>query len=215
MCWAWDRSADVRFFLAFSRGWPDRQLKYSTSRESPATWGLTQPPPRSYVRLLEAVFLVHRLPVWGRSLRARAVAKPKLHIVDSGLAAHLMRVSVERLVRVDPGALSEFGHLMETFCVAEILKQLAWADDSAHLGHWRTYDGEEVDLIVERGDGTVTAVEVKVSGRADHQAFKGLRILRDSLGAMFAGGIVLYGGERSYTYDDRLRAVPIDRLWLA
>ena len=38
----------------------------------------------AYVTLLENLFLIHRLPAWGRTLRARATALPKLHLVDSG-----------------------------------------------------------------------------------------------------------------------------------
>lgn len=40
----------------------------------------------TYTKLLEAVFLVHRLPAWGKTLGSRAGATPKLHVVDSGLA---------------------------------------------------------------------------------------------------------------------------------
>jgi uncharacterized protein len=175
--------------------------------------GLDPVTAEEYTRLLEAVFLVHRLPAWGRNLRARAAAKPKLHVVDSGVAAHLMRVNAERLVRVDPVAQSELGHLLETFCVGEILKQLAWADDMAHVGHWRTYDGDEVDLVLERSDGAVVGVEFKASSRVEGSTFRGLQILRDSLGPTFLGGVVLHTGQRSYTYEDRLHVAPIDRMW--
>jgi uncharacterized protein len=45
------------------------------------------------------------------------------------------------------------------------------------------------------------------------RSFDGLRRLRDKLGSTFLAGIVLYTGERSYTFDDRLHAAPVDRLW--
>jgi len=54
------------------------------------------------------------------------------------------------LGRLDPAALSEFGHLLETFVVGEILKQASWTGDIAGVGHWRTHDGHEVDLVIER-----------------------------------------------------------------
>jgi hypothetical protein len=62
-------------------------------------------------------------------------------------------------------------------------------------------------------DGGVTGFGVKSDTRVPGKAFQGLRQLRDNLGASFLGGVVLYAGERGYTYDDRLHAVPIDRLW--
>lgn len=38
-------------------------------------------------------------------------------------------------------------------------------------------------------------------------------MLRDTVGDGFLGGVVLYLGQRSYTFEDRLHVVPVDRLW--
>ena len=108
---------------------------------------------------------------------------------------------------------TEFGHLLESFCVNEILKQLSWQDESYLVGHWRTHDGAEVDLVIETPDGRVLGVEVKASGRVDRADAAGLRALRTTLGAAFIGGIVLHTGQRAFTLDGNIHAVPIDRLW--
>lgn len=168
----------------------------------------------NYTKLLEAVFLVHLLPAWGVTLRSRVVATPKAHMVDSGVAARLLRLTEAKLSRLQPAALTELGHLLETFCVNELLKQLSWLTEPVQTGHWRTHDGHEVDLVVERLDGGIVGFEVKSEGRVPGTAFRGLRQLRDRLGTVFLGGVVLYTGERSYTYDDRLHVAPIDRLWM-
>jgi len=81
------------------------------------------------------------------------------------------------------------------------------------VGHWRTYDGDEVDIIVERDDGSVIGIEVKASTRAAGDSFTGLRKLRDKLGSAFTLGVVLHLGERGFRYEDRLIALPVDRLW--
>lgn len=167
----------------------------------------------SYLKLLEAVYLVRRLPASGKTLRARAGARPKLHVIDSGLAARLMRVSPARLAQLDPAAMTEFGHLLETFVVGELFKQASWLDVPLDLGQWHTRDGVEVDLVAEREDGDVFAFEVKSAARVPGSELRGLRQLRDAVGARFRAGYALYTGERSYTADDRLHVVPIDRLW--
>ncbi|MHB8342595.1 MAG: ATP-binding protein, partial [Mycobacteriales bacterium] len=100
--------------------------------------GVSRTTVADYVKLLESVFLVHRLDAWGRTLRARAAGTPKLHMVDSGVAARLLRLTPDKLQRRDPASLSEFGHLLETFAFAELLKQASRLDDIAGLGHWRT-----------------------------------------------------------------------------
>lgn len=169
----------------------------------------------NYARLLEAVFLIHRLPAWGTTLTARATASPKVHLVDSGVAARLLRLTPEKLAARSPTALTELGHLLETFVVGELLKQASWLDGLAGCGHWRTHDNDEVDLVVERDDGAIVAFEAKTSARVPGGDFRPLRKLRDAVGANFLAGVALYLGDRSYTYEDRLHVMPVDRLWTA
>ena len=175
--------------------------------------GLDHSTAESYARLLEAVFLIHRLPAWGKTLSSRAAATPKVHVLDSGVAARLLRLTPEKLARRDPTSLTELGYLLETFVVGELLKQASWLDGIAGVGHWRTRDGDEVDLVIERDDGAILAFEVKASGRVSGHDFKPLRKLRTATGDAFLAGIALYTGPRSYNLEDRLYVMPIDRLW--
>lgn len=175
--------------------------------------GIDEKTARDYVRLLEAVFLVRLLPAWDRTLTPRTTARPKAHSIDSGVAARLMRLTPEKLGRRDPAALTQFGHLLEGFVVGELLAQASWTDGIATVGHWRTRDQTEVDLIIEAEDGRVVAFEIKSATRVSGDDFHGLRTLRDLLGPAFVAGVVLYTGSRSYSFDDRLHAIPVDRLW--
>lgn len=175
--------------------------------------GIDEKTTRDYARLLEAVFLIRLLPSWDRTLTRRTTARPKAHLIDSGIAARLLRLTADKLAGRDPGALTQFGHLLETFVVGELLAQAAWSERIISVGHWRTRDAAEVDLVIEADDGRVVAFEIKAASRARRTDFTGLRQLRDHLGTMFTAGIVLYTGLRSYTYEDRLHVMPIDRLW--
>ncbi len=175
--------------------------------------GLEPSTAENYTSLLETVFLLHRLPAWGRTLRARSVAKPKVHVVDTGLGGRLLGLTERKLASNDAATLVEFGHLLETFCVNEIIKQLSWLDERYTIGHWRTHDGAEVDLVLEEPGGRVTGVEIKASGRVTNSDAAGLRVLRDALGDSFGAGVVLYLGTQAHTLDDRIYAVPVDRLW--
>ena len=97
--------------------------------------------------------------------------------------------------------------------MGEICKQLEWLDSPVQHGHWRTHDGEEVDLVLEREDGRVAAVEVKAASRAPTSELRGMLALRRKLGGQFLGGVVLYTGARAYTHDSGLHVIPISRLW--
>lgn len=169
----------------------------------------------NYTQLLEAVFLIHRLPAWGTTVGSKVGVTPKVHVLDSGLGAHLLRLTREKLARRQPQALTEFGHLLETFVVGEIRKQVSWLEEPVTMGHWRTRDGAEVDLVLERQDGAVAGIEVKASGRVSAADGRGLRSLADRLGSSWLGGVVLYVGSHTATLDqDRaIAAAPIDTLW--
>lgn len=178
-----------------------------------ATVGMEKSTAENYTKLLEAVFLVYLLPSWGTTLGSRVAAAPKIHMVDSGLAARLVRLTEAKLAAASASALTEFGHLLETFVVGEVCKQLDWLDQPTVRGHWRTHDGDEVDLVIERDDGMVVAIEVKAGSRVPSSDLGGLVKLRRKLGGQFLGGVVLYTGARSYTYEKNIHIVPVDRLW--
>jgi uncharacterized protein len=176
--------------------------------------GMERSTAESYTKLLETVFLVHRLPAWGTTLGRRVGAAPKVHVVDSGLAARLLSLTEDKLGQATAPALTEFGHLLETFVVGEVSKQLDWLDAPVARGHWRTHDGDEVDLVLEREDGALAALEVKAASRVTARELRSLVKLRDKLGGQFLGGVVLYTGARAYTHDG-FQIVPISRLWRA
>jgi len=179
--------------------------------------GLAASTASDYVKLFEAAFLVRLLPAWGRTLRSATGSRPKLHMVDSGLAARLLRLPPDKLSAHDPAALQQFGHLLETFVVGEVLKQASWMEHRPHVGYWRTHHGAEVDIVVEDGrDGSVVGIEVKSGSRIHAKDRRGLRVLRDVLGDRFTAGVVLYTGPHSIRYKDGdagIIALPVDRLW--
>jgi predicted AAA+ superfamily ATPase len=178
-----------------------------------ASLGVRHETVEAHARLLEDLFLVQRLPAWGKTLRARATSSPKIHVVDSGLAARLLRLSPSKLAALDATSLTAFGNLLETFVVNELRKQVSWLDQPVTVGHWRTHDGDEVDFVVEDDDGRVLAVEVKAGDRVPGGQLGALRKLRDALGPRLIAGVALCAGPRSYTAEDRIHVMPVDSLW--
>jgi len=169
----------------------------------------------NYTQLLESVFLIHRLPAWGTALGAKAGALPKLHLVDSGVAGQMTRITAEKLRRLLPQTLTEYGHLMETFVVNEVLKQASWSAQPVVAGHWRERGGEEVDLVLERADGAVAGIAVKAASQVRPGDAAGLIMLARRLGDRWLAGVVLYAGRHTASLDARLSisALPVDALW--
>ena len=138
-------------------------------------------------------------------------------MLDSGIAARLLRLPPDKLASPDPTAMQQFGHLLETFVVGEVFKQASWMEHRPFVGHWRTHDGSKVDIVVEDGrDGSVVGIEVKAGTRIYPRERKGLRILRDALGDRFKAGVVLYTGAHCIRYSGKeagIIALPVDLLW--
>ena len=175
--------------------------------------GLEKSTAENYLRLLEAVFLVQRLPAWGTTLGSRIARQPKIHIVDAGVMAWLLGLTPDKISQGDPAVLTEYGHLVETFAVGEILKQLSWWDAPVAVGHFRTAVGDEVDLVLERDDGAVIAFEIKAGTRIHGEDLRGVRALRNRLGDRLRTAVMLYTGTLSYVHDEGTIVLPLDTLW--
>ncbi len=174
---------------------------------------ISQPTVVSYLDWLRTVFLTQELPAWSRNLSKRAIRRPKLHISDTGLAAHLLGTGPDALLAPTSQA---FGMLAESFVVNEIARQATAAAARISLWHYRDAH-HEADIILETPDGSVTAIEVKASSSPSPHTADHLRWLRDRLDATapgsFIGGIVLHMGEPDVSLGDRISMRPISSLW--
>lgn len=168
----------------------------------------------SYLGWMRTVFLVQEIPSWTRNRTARVVRRPKLHLTDSGLAAALVGLD-RRALR--PTTATATGALTETFVAAEILRQVGVSDKSIALHHYRDNAKREVDLVLERSDGAVVALEVKATASPRASDLRHVAALRDRLDAAepgaFQAGILLHAGPNGLTLGDRLHFAPIDALW--
>ena len=164
---------------------------------------------RKYVSILEQLFLVRRVEPWFRNQLKRLVKTPKLHFLDSGLLGTLLRATAEQVAR----DRSIFGTLLETFVFSEVLKQASWLDESCAVYHYRDKDQDEVDLVIEAGDGALVGIEIKASATVNAGDFKGLRKLAAASERDFRLGLVLYDGTRAVPFGERLFPAPIPCLW--
>jgi predicted AAA+ superfamily ATPase len=165
---------------------------------------------RSWTTLLAETRTVDILPAWSGGHRARLVATPKAYVLDSGLLAASLGWSGERILRDAVQA----GCLFETFVVQELLRQRTWMASAAlRFLHFRDRDQHEVDLVIERRDGSIIGVEVKAASTVRSDDSRGLRALARRAGARFVGGIIVYCGEHPLDLGDSITAIPVDNLW--
>jgi predicted AAA+ superfamily ATPase len=169
---------------------------------------LSRPTIRSYLTLIERLFLIEFLPPWFGNHVKRLIKSPKLHFGDTGLACSLLRCSAADLNE----QRNLLGQLLETFVFGEIEKQASAHPERISLHHLRDKDGYEVDLVVQRGTRHA-GIEVKAASSVRESDFRGLKRMRELLGPRFHGGIILYDGENALPFGDGLLAVPLSSLW--
>jgi hypothetical protein len=170
---------------------------------------ITRPTIARYLRLLEEIFLIKRIPGWSRNLGTRATATTKAIFVDSGIAARLLALDAHTLRR--PGA--PFGPLLESFVLSELARQTTWSQELVELYHYRDRDRVEVDAVLENRRGQVVGIEVKAASTVRAEDFAGLRRLAERLGDDFVLGVVAYTGTTTLPFGPKLRAMPVSALW--
>lgn len=165
---------------------------------------ITAPTVRSYLRILETIYLIRLVPAWSANSTTRATATPKVIFVDSGLAGYLTAGTVS------DGPL---GGILENFVLGELARQLTWARHPLRLYHYRDRDQYEVDAVLEDNAGNVVAIEVKASETVRGEDFRGVRLLQRRLGDRLRAGFVLHCGTDSLSFGEGLTALPISALW--
>jgi predicted AAA+ superfamily ATPase len=124
---------------------------------------------QEYYQILEDTLLGLRLPAWRRSERARLVAHPRFYLFDTGMTNALCR----RLSGELEGSIR--GRLFEQWLVLESARAIDYLGSEARLHFWRTNNGAEVDLLVERHGKLVLAAEIKARPHVATADLSGLR----------------------------------------
>ncbi|MBT8764317.1 ATP-binding protein [Desulfohalobiaceae bacterium Ax17] len=110
-----------------------------------------------YLDLLEKSFVIKKIPGFSKNLRKEITTKAKYFFVDNGIRNGVISQYNPLDLRNDTGSL------WENFIVMERIKKLTFERTMpVSFYFWRTYNGQEIDLIEQREDG-IFAYECKYS----------------------------------------------------
>lgn len=169
----------------------------------------------AYRQVLEQLWMLDPVSAWlpTRNRLARLAAPAKHHLADPALAARLIGVDVDALLGARPvgppiarnGPL--LGRLFESLVALGVRVQAQAAEARVH--HLRTKGGErEIDLIVERADQRVVAIEVKLGVLVEDRDVRHLRWLGEALGPDLLDAVVVTTGTEAYRRQDGIAVVP-------
>ncbi len=184
-------------FVELCAGRTAQLLNYSSLAND---CGISQPTAKSWLSILETSYIVFRLPPFHpghpghAGVRKRLVKMPKLHFYDTGLVCWLLGIRTPDQLRSHPLR----GAIFESWVVSEAYKHMLNRGDSERsLSFYRTRDGAEVDLVIEREDG-LTLLEAKAAATASASLFDGVNRVRRHLQDRSPCRLeVVYGGEEA------------------
>ena len=136
--------------------------------------GVTIPTIKAWLTLLEASGVIFFVMPHYQNFGKRLIKSPKCYFMDTGLVCYL--VGLQDVDHVMQGPMA--GALFETACVAQLYKRLSVWGDERSLYYFRSTDGLEVDMLIERG-GELVPFEVKLSSTMDSSKVPALLKWRD------------------------------------
>jgi uncharacterized protein len=168
-----------------------------------------------YIDTLSRLWILDPVDAWQPSLSrlTRLSESPKHHLVDPALAVSLLGIDKRALLN-NPHAGSPYirdgkllGNLFESL-ITQSVKVYAQAS-AARVLHFRNYDGtQEADLIIERPDGKVIAIEIKSYPDIDSDDVKHLNKLEDIIGENLIQKVVINSGKLAYRRNDGIVVIP-------
>lgn len=126
------------------------------------TIGISKQIVASYIDLLEKVFVVFSLRPYSGNMRHALNKKRKIYFLDLGVRNAIINNQNQLSIRDD------VGKLWENFVIAERYKSQLGLGYKTNLYFWRTYEGQEVDLVEEK-DGRLIGWEIKWRGKNKKQ----------------------------------------------
>lgn len=171
--------------------------------------GLDTKTVQRYMATLEQMYLLKYLPAWHSNELKRLLKTPKLHFLDSGLAAAIRQIDLPTI----QSNHTLFEPLLKSFVFSELQKLSSFSDHWLSFHHFRDKDMAEVDFAISSSGNAFVGIEVKASATVRSRDFAGLRKLRLATGPSFRFGVLLYTGTRIVPFGDALFAAPVSVLW--
>lgn len=201
------RKESMRNLLEVLAAWSSKYIDFSAIGSSLA---IQRPTLESYINVLEAFFLLDRLPAWTKTDYSRVGKRAKLYMGDSGMMAAILKWMPEQ-IRLDG---DKVGKLVETFIFNELSANIDCQTDY-QLYHYRDREKREIDFLIERDDGALLGIEVKAGASVKREHFNHLQWFNNNLvksGHPFIG-LILYTGDKAIPFGNNLWAVPMSCLF--
>ncbi len=147
----------------------------------------------SWISILEASFVLLRLPPYYKNFSKRVIKSSKIYFCDTGLLCNLLNIFNREQLQES----NLRGAIFENLIVIELMKAALFKGEEPQLYFWRDTNQNEVDLLRET-DGKLEAIEIKSGETKNQKFYDGLKKFSEVSGISLSDTKVVYGGSDSY-----------------
>jgi len=155
----------------------------------------------AWLGLLENSYIIFQLQPWYNNMNKRIVKSPKLYFYDTGLLCHLLGIKNVTALQKN----NSYGAIFENWIISEIRKNNFNAAQNESMYYFRDSTGNEVDLIIERGDEPL-AIEIKAGSKINNDMLRGLRYWQKNQPK--SSCILMHGGSANEMITESVSILP-------
>ncbi len=149
---------------------------------------------KAWLSLLESSFIIFLLQPYYNNFNKRLIKSPKLYFYDTGVVSSLLKLTHPDSIKTHYA----YGALFENLIISEIIKTSYHVGKNPSVYFWRESNGTEIDCIIEKGNGSLAAIEIKGGETYTNEFVKNLNKLSSTITKMDIENILIYAGDKSF-----------------
>lgn len=201
------RKDAMRLLLKTLASWSTKEMNIQGIG---AKLSIERPTLETYINALEILYLIDRLPSWGKTDYSIVRKKDKLLMTDTGVMASVLGWTFDT-VQFDG---ERNGRLLENFVYQELMCTVDADELGCEVFYYRDANKREIDFIIQSEQHGILGLEIKAGSAVKQSDFKHLAWFRDTMAPPEGFvGIILYTGNEVLPFGKNLWAVPIRALW--
>lgn len=159
-----------------------------------------------WISILKNTNIIYLLQAYSNNNIKKAIKKPKLYFMDTGLACYL--TGYLSSTTLERSAYN--GAIFETYIISEIIKSYTnnGTNPRTRLYYYRDTNQKEIDLLIIN-DNKVYPVEIKKSANPGKEAIKNFSVIQN-FGMEIGNGTVLCMTENIISIDENNYYIPIE-----
>ncbi len=150
-----------------------------------------------WLSILEASFVIFKLPPYFENFGKRVIKSPKYYFIDVGLLVFLLGIEHPTQITRDPLV----GEIFENLVLIELLKMRTNKGELSNLYYYRDSNGNEIDVLLQRGR-SLTAIEIKSSSTYHIRQFASIDRVKQHTNKIIRS-VLIYNGESRLLSDHR------------